>query len=289
MNRFRKWAVPCLAFAALIFLFFKLPEIPSPFSVFPCKTCSSDPFFPLGGAGYFSALIAAALLFPSFPSKRMAKGGLVWALLLALVLTYLHGANMCWACMAAHGCNILIWSIWSLTKRPVQEKESSSGERLALLIFSPISTVAFFSCLNLTFMAYGFNQPQGPEGGSLRSGEPIPVFSVKTSEGRPIERNEKLILDFVSPNCPYSEEQLKILGQIPKSVRWVCVSPAITSQIVQNGQGAEWIEDKAYDLHKLFKVKGYPTLFVLGSDGRIDAVFTGLQNQFEKDLSSFLE
>jgi hypothetical protein len=214
-------------------------------------------------------------------------------------LTVLHRPNVCWACLAAHSCNILIWAIWLFSKNPVREKEARSNERLALLIFAPISMVAFFSCLNLTFMAYGFNNDSGPKEVGLRSGEPIPLFSAQTIEGRliessaiaggPIEREQRIILDFVSLNCPYSKEQMKILEGIPKKSRWICVTPSLNSEIVQNSIGAEWVEDRDYRLHKLFKVKGYPTLFVLGRDGKIDTVIPGVPAQFKEGLSAFLE
>ncbi len=286
MNPLRKWAIPVLGMTALAALFLKLPEVPNFFGLFSCKACSSnDPFLPLAGAGYFSAIIALSLLFPAFPSRRAAKGGLLWAVLLAFALTYLHLPKWCGACLTAHACNVLIWTVWFFYGSPIQEKETRFTERLYLLLIAPVSTIALFSCLNLTFMAYGFKIHQNPPVSSLKAGDPIPHFIAETTEGRHLSNNEPLILNFISPDCPYSKEQLKILNGIQTKIhsRVIHVSPNLTHELTQDSP-AEWVEDKDSKLLKLFKVKGYPTLFALDKDGKITQVIPGVPKQLESDL-----
>src|SRR5277367_351615 len=157
MNKARDW-VPVLGLLALVALFLKMPATPDFFSMFHCKTCgTSDPYLPLLGAGYFSVLIAISLLFPSFPGPKVSRGGLTWATLLAVALTYIDMPGWCADCLIGHACNILIWLIWVFIS-PGEHKPSAATvkERLCLTMFSAISVVALFCCLNLTFMTYGF-------------------------------------------------------------------------------------------------------------------------------------
>src|SRR4051812_44254351 len=108
----RSW-VPILGILALAVIFLNLPGAPNVFALVGCKTCSaSDPYLPLIGGGYFATLVAVALLFPGFPAPAMARGGLIWAVVLALALTYLKWPQVCVICLIGHACHIVMWLIW---------------------------------------------------------------------------------------------------------------------------------------------------------------------------------
>lgn len=277
MTRFRNW-VPLLGFLALIALFLKLPEI----SLFKCKTCSaSSPYLPLIGAGYFSALTAASLLFPAFPSRLIARAGFTWAVLLAIALTYIDFPHMCAICLFCHGLHIAIWTIWAVA--PSNEITSNVRERLCLTLFAPVATVALFSCLNLTFLAYGI-KINPPMATTFKPGDVIPTFTAETASGRSITYNgEGMLLNFVAPGCPFCKEQLSILKEVSDKI--INISPALTSDLVSCAPAAEWVQDKNNTLRKLFKVAGYPTLFIIGPDGKVSKIIPGVPDTLRSSLS----
>ncbi len=300
MKRLRYW-VPVLGILALAAMFFKLPEIPNVFGLLGCKTCTSnDPYMPLVGAGYFAALIAVSLLFPAFPSRQVARGGLTWAVLLALALTYMGLPGWCAVCLFAHACNILIWMIWVLVPPAVRELSASNiKERLCLALFAPISVVALFSCLNLTFMAYGFKANRNIVATSLRLGDAAPAFtaqvsgSARTFDTADAGQTAGIVINFVSPGCPYCEEQLHVLNAVATelasgSYRFINVSPMLPPELVQNAPATEWIEDRGGKLRALYQVSGYPTLFVVGKGGKIAQVIPGVPQQLEAYLLTSL-
>lgn len=292
MKQLRYW-VPVLGIFALIALFLMLPETPS----VGCKSCSSsNPYIPLIGAGYFSILIVLSLLFPTFPQPLLARAGLTWAILLAAAFTYALWPRWCLFCLIGHACHILIWAIWTIVPAVKTGTPSSPrNERWCLLFFAPISIVALFSCLNLTFMAYGFkiNHPVWNSG--LRVGEKAPAFSMKTMEGSLIVNRDakpvgKLILNFVSPDCPHCKEQLEMVNAAlnerrDPSYRFINVASHLSLELIHYAPTAEWIEDKEGHLGALFQVTVYPTLFAIGDDGNIAEIFLGSSDQLKVYLS----
>lgn len=300
IKQFRHW-VPVLGIIALIALFLKLPETPNLFGYLGCKTCtSSDPYLPLIGAGYFAALIAVSMLFPSFPGPLIAKGGLTWAVLLAAAMTYVNYPGWCPDCLIGHICNILIWTIWVVV--PPSTKKSnittSIRERACLAFFAPISIVALFSCLNLTFMAYGFKINRNFSATSFKVGEAIPPFAMETNENRSfasqdLAQTTGIVINFVSTNCPYCKEQLPILNSVAAqlaggSYRFINISPQVPHELVQLSKETEWVLDKEGKLRDLFKVSGYPTLFIVGADGKIRQIIPGVPSQLKEQLLTAL-
>jgi thiol-disulfide isomerase/thioredoxin len=289
--KYLRYFVPILGICALVALFLKLPESAKFFNLLSCPTCSaSDPYLPLFGAAYFAALIAISLLFPSFPGPRVARSGLIWAFLLALVLTYIDFPHICTLCLIGHSCNILIWAIWVVAPPRNRGISSSSvRERLCLLLFVPVSVVALFSCLNLTFMAYSFKNMPGIAVPSLKIGDPAPAFTVQTSAGgmfATIDTNSKMIVNFISLDCPHCEEQLLSLSPIipqikEKACRFVNIAPLLPKDVLQYLPGIEWVEDKSGKLRELFRVTGYPTLFVIGADSKIIQIIPGVDENLK--------
>ena len=295
-----RYCVPVLGILALAALFLKLPETPEVFRLIACKTCSSgDPYLPLLGAGYFATLVALSLLFPAFPGPLVARGGLIWAVLLALALTYLSLPVWCPACLIAHACHILIWTIWNLTPSAATESRASAfPERLCLTLFAPISVVALFSGLNLTFMAYGFKLNHSALASGLQPGDAVPAFTAQTTAGHSLTNINSAdtagtVINFVSPGCPYCEQQLPVLNAVASqlaggSCRFINVSPALPPDLLQRAPATEWVEDKEGKLRELFHVSGYPTLFVVGADGKITQVIPGVTATLRTDLLATL-
>ncbi len=285
-----RYLIPAVGFLALIVLFLLMPEIPS----MGCQSCSSNgPYIPLIGAAYFSVLIILSLLFLSFPGRTFARGGLTWAALLALVMTYLKLPGWCPLCLIAHACHILIWWLWLIS--PVKEETGSHRkEGWCLLLFAPLAVVALFSSLNLTFMAYNFKNNRHV---SLQRGDDVPFFSLKTSEGRTlthIDVGDGLILNFVSPGCSHCQEQLEVLKAAGdelalSSYRFIHISSALSTDLIQAYPAADWVEDQEGHLRKLFKVSGYPTMFVIGRNGKISQVIPGVPDQLKTDLIANLK
>jgi peroxiredoxin len=299
MKNARNW-VPVLGMLALAALFLKMPEIANVFGNLDCKTCSSsDPYLPLLGAGYFALLVAISLLFPSFPGPRFSRSGLIWATLLALALTYIDWPRWCMNCLIAHMCNILIWAIWVAI--PPGENDPSAStlrERSCLAVFAPISVVALFSCLNLTFMAYGFRSDRNFLVTTLHAGDAVPTFATQNNNGRSITNNDAeqisgLIINFISQDCPYCKEQLKVVEAVSSqlvsgSYRFINVSPTLSPELIQRWPTAEWVEDKKGKLRELFHVSGYPTMFIVGKNGKIEQVVSGVSDELQANLLSSL-
>ncbi len=275
--------VPLFGAIALIALFFLLPEAPGP----GCASCASNsPYLPLVGAGYFSLLIACSLLFPSFPTRTFARGGLTWSIVLAAALTYLHLPLWCPLCLIAHVCHILIWTVWVVAPSEISENKSwGLKERICLAAFAPISVVALFSCMNLTLMAYGFkiNHPAMQTG--LKVGDQAPELLLSTIGSG----DEGYIINFVSSNCPYCKEQNGILNSLASdSHRIINVSEAPFPAWAQGSTKMQWAEDKDGALRQLFQVAGYPTLFVIDREGKVAQVIVGVPTDLKADLKAAL-
>jgi thiol-disulfide isomerase/thioredoxin len=282
--------VPILGVFSLVALFLKLPEVPNFFGLFACKTCSAgNPYLVLIAAGYFAALAAIALLFPSFPGPLVVRGGLIWSVLLAGALTYVKYPTWCFICLFCHACHIAIWGIWRVVPNGLP-RAAFFRERLCLMLFGPISVVALFSCLNLTFMVYGHKKSSVST--SLRHGDTVPTFTAKTLEGSIISSKDSawgIVLNFVSPDCPFCKEQLLVLDAVAtelvsSSYRIINVSPKLQPELIRYSPATEWVEDKESNLQRLFKVFGFPTMVVVGNDGKIDQVVPGVSEKLKTYL-----
>ncbi len=295
MNFLRR-SVPILCFIALVAVFLKLPEVANTFKFLKCKSCTiDDPYITLVAAGYFALILVASLLFPQFPNRFIAKAGLIWAVLLAFVLTYLNLPTVCPSCLLAHLCNILIWLNWSLDQSG-QIKSSSTPlrEKIFLLVFAPMAMIALFSCINLTLLAYGIPLNQRLLELGLQPGNAVPTYAAKTSKGdafhlNPDKLEKKLILNFVAPNCPYCKEQIPILNSMTeqlqnKGYRIVNITPALSDDQIVTAPLLEWMEDDEGKLRGLFRVAGFPTLFVIDLKGKVNKVIPGLPTDLQESL-----
>lgn len=293
--RLLRYCVPILCVIALAVLFLKLPETPNPFGIFGCKNClSQDPYFTLLSAAYFAFLLAISWLFPTFPSHReVALGGLLWAVLLGLTLTYMLWPNWCIACLIGHVCNSLIWMIWLLVPPVQRELNKALRERLCLVFMVPLVAVALFSNLNLTFMAYSHKLDNTSIATGLQKGTTVPDFLAQTIEGRTISYGNhqaagEMLINFISPDCLYCREQLPILNaaalKLSGGPRFVNVISGVSDDLKGLSSNMEWIEDTAGHLRDLFQVLGYPTLFVVNSEGTIVQIIAGVPENLQVQL-----
>lgn len=300
MNGLLRNIVPLLSILALFALFLLLPELPDFWSLFKCKNCSiKDPYFILWGAAYFSTLLAVSFLFPNFPSQSFAWSGFIWAASLAVTLTYLYWPDICSICLFCHGCHIAIWSIWILFPTGWSQPPKALKERLCIIFFAPVSTVALFCCLNLTFLIYNIKQSQKPTNIGLKAGEKISFSSDNLFYNQWINRhndksNRGFIINFITPNCRYCQEQLVVLQAVVEEFKMdhipiINVIPDQPHVIMENFSSLKWLSDETGELRKLFKISGFPTLIVVGNNGRILEVLPGINDQFKNYLIDSME
>ena len=142
--------------------------------------------------------------------------------------------------------------------------------------------------LNITFLAYGFKlRTIAPT--TLQAGDSVPTFAVQTQKGHSLSNTDgSLVINFVSPECPYCKEQLPILNRTAGSFRIVNVSPLVGPELEKLAPATEWVEDRGNKLRDAFRVSGSPTLFVIGSDGKISAVIAGVPDELEAKLRTRL-
>jgi thioredoxin-related protein len=283
----RRYFVPILGGMALVALFLKLSEPSTLLHVFNCQACSvNHPYLTLFGSAYFAGLIAISILFPTFPGSQIARSGLICAVLLALVLTYIDFPHICTLCLIGHGCNIFIWTIW-VAAPPINNKIRMLPfkKRLCFLLFISLSVVVLFSCLHLTLM----RDSRQASSERLKIGDTVPVFSVQTSEGRMVsntDANSRMIMNFISSDCPYCRQQLLVLNEImsqirASSYRFINIATELPKEVLDYSPGMEWVEDKTAILFKLFRVSGYPTLFVIGADSKMIQIVAGVEDDLK--------
>ena len=67
-------------------------------------------------------------------------------------------------------------------------------------------------------------------------------------------------------------------------VHLINVSPLLPSDLDQYSLALDWVEDKEGEIRELFKVLGYPTMFVLGADSKIAEIIPGVPDQLKAHL-----
>ncbi len=254
--------------------FVKLPEIAA--LVSPCKECSfAEPYLPLIASAYFAILFALSLLFPHFPkSRHIAGSGLLSGTAIALLLIFRMGGHLCIPCLVGHFCSIAIWALWLFFPERSKVVEDHVALKCSLLFLIPVSVVALFGNLNLTLMAYDIKKSEPFLELGMRVGEAIPTVSGVPWNGR------GKIFNFVAPDCPFCKEQMEILGKIP-SLDITYITPSLEGPLMQLAPKGEWIEDRDLTLRGLFKIRGYPTLYVVDDQGKIAKVIRGVSEELK--------
>lgn len=122
----------------------------------------------------------------------------------------------------------------------------------------------------------------------LKVGEEVPIFNAITVSGKSISgrQPQEVLFNFISPNCPYCKEQMAVLNEIApellkKSVRIINISQINSPEF--NTSHMEFVEDSQGEFRKLFKVTGYPTLFIV-KEGKISEIILGAPEELKGKL-----
>jgi len=138
-------------------------------------------------------------------------------------------------------------------------------------------------------------------------GKAIPSFSLTTTAGKPLSKStakkQVTVLDFFAVNCGFCKKQVPRLETVrqkyeSKGVRFVTVSQTMRksftdaetkAKIKQLGFKGELAIDSANTVGPLFKATSYPTMVVLGKNGRVGAVNVGNIGDLESRLAGQLD
>jgi thiol-disulfide isomerase/thioredoxin len=163
---------------------------------------------------------------------------------------------------------------------------------------APIILIALFSTLNITFMVYNLKATNNMLVSGLQPGDTVPEFVTqninRTFSNTDIAATKGVLINFISPGCPYCQDQLPILESVAAQYaggpyRFINISPALPPELIQQAPTAEWFEDQKGQLRELFKVSGYPTLFVIRTDGKIMQVIPGVPQDLKSILISSIK
>lgn len=138
-------------------------------------------------------------------------------------------------------------------------------------------------------------------------GQPMPAFAASTHDGKSVSNSELAgqvaVLDFFAPNCPHCKKQIPKMEKVreeyeAKGVRFIAVSQTMRKQFTneevldvlkQLGAHCEVVMDHGNTIGPLFKARSYPTLFVVGKDGKIESAHVGNKPTLEQDLKQELD
>jgi thiol-disulfide isomerase/thioredoxin len=139
-------------------------------------------------------------------------------------------------------------------------------------------------------------------------GKPAPYFAMTTAAGRTVSKagqaGKVTVLDFFSPTCPFCKKQMPRLDVIrkayePQGVQFVYVSESVGAKVwtpdevgqILKGNNVEgdFALDPANAMGQRFAATGYPTLVVIGQDGKVAAITTGNKADLEQRVKSQLD
>lgn len=139
-------------------------------------------------------------------------------------------------------------------------------------------------------------------------GQPAPSFSLKTVDGQTVSsadfgKHPATVLNFVAANCGFCKKQTPRLEEIrkvyePKGVRFVNVVETMRQkfepdQIVdifhKAGSNLTLAPDPDNKVGPQFKATGFPTMVIVGKDGKIQAVNVGNIGDLETRVKGQLD
>ena len=140
-------------------------------------------------------------------------------------------------------------------------------------------------------------------------GKAAPAFSIETLEGKTVSNSDfaehpATILNFVAPNCGFCKRQVPTVDKVravyeSKGVRFVNIVQKMRKNYDQDamvdifkkaGSNLEIANDMATNqVGGLFKAVSYPTLFVVGKNGKVEAVSIGAKKDLEQTLKTQLD
>jgi thiol-disulfide isomerase/thioredoxin len=142
-------------------------------------------------------------------------------------------------------------------------------------------------------------------------GHPSPAFALKTTDGKAIENgnlaeSKATVLNFFAPNCGFCKKQIPRLETIRKEyagkpVRFVNVKEAMGKEYTDEEamttlKEVGWEGDMAADAGNAvggkFNVRGFPTMVIVGSNGKVQAVNVGniadLETKMKEQLDTLI-
>lgn len=146
-----------------------------------------------------------------------------------------------------------------------------------------------------------------PNPATLMAGKGVPAFSLTTIDGKTVSEKDLsgqvTVLDFFAPNCGFCAKQLpRVEAMRPdyeaKGVKFLNVSmtmrtpftrEAITAKLEQLGIKGQSAIDENNAVGAKFSVASFPTLFVVGKSGKIEAVNVGNSPDLEGKLKEQLD
>lgn len=140
-------------------------------------------------------------------------------------------------------------------------------------------------------------------------GTQAPSFSLKTVDGKDLSSDEfakrpAMVLNFVAPNCGFCKKQVPNLDKVraeyeAKGIRFVNVyermgtkdfEPAEALDVFkQAGSNLELAKDTGNEIGLLFKATSYPTMVIVGKDGKIEHVNVGAKPNIEQVVKGQLD
>lgn len=289
---------------ALLMLLIKLPGVAFLLKFLDCTRCVEDsPLIAALGGGYFAGLMTLAALFPSFPGRRVAWIGLIWAILLGIFFTFIFSETICSVCLTAHTLHVLMWLTWIVFPR-VSSKQIilDAGRRFLIVILVAVGTFVVYWGGNAALEAYDKHL----EKAYLASvGEKAPPFYFTTVEGkrvtsRQFQPGDRIYLNFVLQKCGFCKEQIPQLNILAKAYgsskhhffNIVERPDGDVGQIVQHfeelGPDIEIVLDRNKRLRNLFDVTSFPTLVILDGTGRIEKIIIGASLQYDPEFKQVL-
>ena len=139
-------------------------------------------------------------------------------------------------------------------------------------------------------------------------GKPAPQFALTTMAGRSLAtkdlKGQVTVLDFFAVNCGYCGKQMPRLDSLrseytAKGVRFVAISQTMRNkrytdqQVLDKCKKVGWSGEIATDpdnkVGPLFSARSYPSMFVVGKDGKVASAIVGNKAGLEKLVKTALD
>ncbi len=150
--------------------------------------------------------------------------------------------------------------------------------------------------------------PKAPEAPASGVGQAAPEMKLKTVDGKDLNnatfaQAPATVLDFFAVNCGYCLKQIPRLETVRKSyaekgIRFVTVQETMGKEFTEEegrkkmadlGWGGELALDPKNDYGPKFGARGFPTMVVVGKNGKIEAVNIGNIADLESKLTAQLD
>ena len=126
-----------------------------------------------------------------------------------------------------------------------------------------------------------------------KANQAVTASTLQVGDVAPEAFGTQVVVNFVSPGCPYCQQQLPIFDAVAAKegsnrYRFINVSPALVPDFIQLSPHSEWIADTQGKYREQFQVLGYPTSFVIAQDGKITQIIPGVPDNLPDLLQKTL-